>query len=158
MKKIHVLKSFLSRELETSPGAQKSLKKVVQKAMWNFSKPKFLWILHNQRCRSGSGSSVGWIQIQKGEVTHKNRKKGRISCSELMDVLFKGPKASPSSLDTRHHHKNLKILNFFKIFLEPSTRVSKAFHTTFYFWLFWIFWVIKRMLSIRLIRYSQRKP
>jgi hypothetical protein len=32
-----------------------------------------------------------------------------------------------------NHRKNLKIQKIFKIFLEPSTRVPKASHTTFYF-------------------------
>jgi hypothetical protein len=35
-----------------------------------------------------------------------------------------------------NHKKTLKIQKILKIFLEPSTRVSKTSHTTFYFWLF----------------------
>jgi hypothetical protein len=32
-----------------------------------------------------------------------------------------------------NEHARVQIQNFLQIFLEPSTRVSKASHTTFYF-------------------------
>ncbi len=53
-----------------------------------------------------------------------------------------------------NHHKKIKTLKFFKIFLEPLIRVPKASHTTFFYSYLEIFLVIKRILIIRLIRYS----
>ncbi len=38
-----------------------------------------------------------------------------------------------------NHHKNLKMQKILKIFLEPSERVTRASHTTLYFWLSWNF-------------------
>ena len=48
--------------------------------------------------------------------------------------------------------------NFLKIVFEPLIRVPKTSHTTFFFAYLEIFLVIKRMLIVRLIRISRRRP
>jgi hypothetical protein len=55
-------------------------------------------------------------------------------------------------------NKKPKTQKLLKIFLEPLIRVPKTSHTTFFLAYLEIFWVIKRMLIVRLIRNSRRKP
>jgi hypothetical protein len=40
---------------------------------------------------------IGWIRTgsRRAIITHKNRKSEEISCFELLNVLFRGLKASP---------------------------------------------------------------